>query len=164
MTLAETDNFDIGARVVSPLLELHGAATAGQHHRRSSHRLTARRAAFALGDGTVRVCEIGDADGKPAFGGADTVAVRHTGAATALKSFLDGLVSAGQDGKVFRHLPTLEAALPVIDFAGRWVNALAVHDKAGRIAAAAERSLIVVGSGRTDSMCLQRLSRARYPA
>jgi WD40 repeat protein len=142
MTLTETESIDIGARVVSPLMEL------------TEHQLPANitaaaiipaagPAAFALGDGTVRVYEIGDADGKPAFSGAGTVAVRHTGAATALKSFLDGLVSAGQDGKVFRHLPTLEAPLPVIDFAGRWINALAVHNKAGRIAAAADRSLIV---------------------
>jgi len=143
MTFAEaTDAIDIGARVVSPLLaaaerplpaNITNAAIVGD----------GRQAAFALGDGTVRLCDISQASGASSEIGAPTVATRHQGAATALEAFRDGLVSAGQDGHVMCWLPSAGDPRSLIDFKARWVNALAVHDQTGRIAAAADRDLIV---------------------
>jgi len=142
MTFAEADDIDLGARVVSPLL--------ASAERPLPANITAaaivadgRHAAFALGDGSIRVCAISEPGSAPIAFGAPTVAARHHGAATALESFQDGFVSAGQDGKVIRCRPKGNETQTLTDFDGRWVNALAVHGPAGRIAAAADRDLIV---------------------
>ncbi|MEZ5784946.1 MAG: hypothetical protein R3D62_00330 [Xanthobacteraceae bacterium] len=142
MSLAETQPLDFGAQVVSPLLH------------RAEHRFAANITAvtpmaggdhaFALGDGTVRLRSIEPAGGKSAFRRAERIAVRHKGAATALLPFQGGFVSAGQDGKVV-HLPDSAAgADTLLDMGECWVDALAVHPPSGRIAAAAERRLVVI--------------------
>jgi WD40 repeat protein len=145
MSLAEAQAVDLGARVVSPLLE--------QAEHRFPANITAvtllvggDRVAFALGDGTVRVRTIeGDCD-KPAFGPEEAIAARHTGAATALLPFQDGFVSAGQDGKVYRGAGGL-AAVNIFNFGELWVDALAAHSDKGLIAVTAARRLVVIDSG-----------------
>jgi WD40 repeat protein len=143
MTLVQTETYDFGARMESPALE------------RAEHRLAANvtaaaiigdggQAAFALGDGTVRICEIGSVGNGAAFEAAEVIAARHEGAATALKPLRSGFVSAGQDGRVLCSADAAAGAASLCDFDGRWVDALAVCESTGRIAAAAERHLIVV--------------------
>jgi WD40 repeat protein len=150
MTTAEAISIDIGAQVTSPLL------------RRAEVRLGANvtaatvldgRAAFALGDGTVRLRDFAIDDGRVAVGNSEVVAACHSGAATALAPFRGGFVSAGQDGRVVRYTGTEVGVVPLIDFDGRWVDALAVHGHTGRIAAAAGRRLVVTAerSGQVES-------------
>ncbi len=144
MTTAQAASFDVGAQATSPLVQ------------RTEVRLGANvtaaitldgRAAFALGDGTVRLRDIVRDDGKVAFGDNEIVAACHSGAATALAPFRDGFVSAGQDGRVTRYTGTESGVVPVIDFDGRWVDALAVHERTGCIAAAAGRQVVVAAEG-----------------
>lgn len=144
MTTAQATSFDFGAQITSPLLQ------------RAEARLGANvtavaaldgRAAFALGDGTVRLRSIPHDDGKAAFGDNEIVATCHSGAATALVPFRGGFVSAGQDGRVARYTGTESGVVPVIDFDGRWVDALAVHERTGCIAAAAGKQVVVAAEG-----------------
>jgi WD40 repeat protein len=143
MTLVQPDTLDFGARLVSPLLN------------RAEHRLAANvtaavvlgsggRAAFSLGDGTVRLRDIGGDSDRPAFGNSEIIAIRHEGAATALTRFLEGFVSAGQDGRLVRYADTGTLPFSLFDFGERWVDALAVYEPTALVAAAAERRLVVV--------------------
>jgi WD40 repeat protein len=143
MSLAETPSMDLGARVVSPLLE-HAEHCLPANITAVTPLGGGDRVAFALGDGTVRVRGIAADGDKPAFGAEETVAMRHTGAATALLAFQDGFVSAGQDGKVYRCAGSSSDAVKVFDFGEPWVDALAAHSDKGLIAATATRRLVVV--------------------
>jgi len=146
MTLAQTQACDdAGARLASPLL--------ARTERQLAANVTAvaaldaggqARAAFALGDGSVRIRDIGSAQDGPSIGAAESVVFQHDGAATALEPFQRGFVSAGQDGRVV-HCHAADAGItPLFDFGARWVDALAVHAPSGCIAAAAERHLVVL--------------------
>jgi WD40 repeat protein len=146
MTLAQTDTYDLGAQMMSPLLaraeqKLAANITAVATIGGSSDKACA---AFALGDGTVRLRDIEGPEGSPSIGAADSVAFRHDGAATALEAFRGGFISAGQDGRLVYYPGASEAATPLFEFGGHWVDALAVHEPSGCIAAAAERHLIVI--------------------
>jgi WD40 repeat protein len=141
MTLAQTETYDFGARTASPLLDRVEIRLAANVTAVTSLG-DGSQAAFALGDGTVRLRSIGGVDGKPDIGQDEIIAARHGGAATGLLPFQGGFVSTGQDGRIvcfsggeIRHL---------FDFEGDWVNALAVHEASGCIAAAAGRRLVVV--------------------
>ena len=143
MSLAQTEPFDIGGRMVSPLLacaeqKLAANVTGATFFGGGS------RAAFSLGDGTVRVRGVSRDDGTPVFSSAEVIAASHMGAATALEPFQGGCVSAGQDGRIVHYPDTGAGVVPLFDFGDRWVNALAVHAASARIAAAAERRLVVV--------------------
>ena len=145
MTLAQTETCDdAGARLASPVL--------ARTERQLPANVTAvaalndgvqARAAFALGDGSVRIRDIGKAEDGPSIGESECV-VFHDGAATALEPFLRGFVSAGQDGRIVHCLAADASVAPLFDFGGRWVDALAVHEPSGHIAAAAERHLVVL--------------------
>jgi WD40 repeat protein len=146
MTLAQTDTYDLGAQMMSPLLaraeqKLAANITAVATIGGSSDKACA---AFALGDGTVRLRDIEGPEGSPSIGASERVAARHDGAATELAPLLRGFVSAGQDGRVIRCPAAGESASPLFAFGGHWVDALAVHEPSGCIAAAAERHLIVI--------------------
>jgi WD40 repeat protein len=140
MTTAQATSFDIGAQATSPLLQ--------RAEVRLGANITAAttldgRAAFALGDGTVRLRNMAREDDKAAFGDNEIVAACHSGAATLLAPFRGGFVSAGQDGRVVRYTGTESGVVPMIDFDGRWVDALAAHEGTARIAAAAGRQIVV---------------------
>jgi WD40 repeat protein len=155
MTSAQTASYDLGARLVSPMLK------------RSELRLVANvtaatmfgdggRVAFALGDGSVRLRDVsgsGGLAGRPVFGGTEVIAARHAGAATALERFQGGFVSAGQDGRVVGYSDTAAGTRPLFDFGECWVDALAAHEPTGRIAAAADRRLVVID--RTGRLLLE---------
>lgn len=144
MSLAEAKSIDFGAQVTSPSLTRAEIALGANV---TAAAVLDGCAAFALGDGTVRLRDIAMDGDRPVFGETETVAARHSGAATALHSFRGDFVSGGQDGKVVRYGGADTGSIAIADFGGRWVDALAVHDASGRIAAAGERRLVVAGDG-----------------
>lgn len=91
----------------------------------------AGRAAFALGDGTVR------------FEGGETVEAHPDGAvlSAALPPKGDGVLTGGDDGRVVHSTP--EGAVEVAKVAGRWIDALAASPESGLIAFSAGRDLHV---------------------
>jgi WD40 repeat protein len=99
--------------------------------------------AVALGDGSVVIGSWAADGGEPVL----TRHPRHGVAAVAVRPFRAGFVSAGQDGTVY----LTEAAAPheatkLWASAGDWIEALAVHEREGRIAAASARTVIVLNA------------------
>ncbi len=127
---------NIGATITSPLI-------AAAEHRLPANINAAvvladgRHVAFALGDGSVRLLALDDM-AEP------TTLTRHRGAVTYLARTGEALVSAGQDGAVLQSAPG-NSTRPLIDFDGRWVDALAVHQASGRVAAASAKLLATAG-------------------
>ena len=105
MSLAETTSYDFGARMVSPLLDRAEHRARRQRHGRDRQsadgepgRICARRRHRpAARHRRVTAPQAGDS------ATAKSIAVRHSGAATALLPFHGGFVSAGQDGQVVRY-------------------------------------------------------------
>lgn len=97
---------------------------------------TAGRGAFALGDGRLALV---DAAGDPRFVAA------HAGAALSLVAHpAGGFLSGGDDGRlvhVGRDGEIREAAL----FKGRWLEAIAVHERAGLYAVAVGKEIHLFG-------------------
>lgn len=89
------------------------------------------RAAFALGDGSVRF-ETGE------------VAEAHDGAALSacLHPSGEGIVTGGDDGRLVWSRP--DEALKLADAKGRWIDAVAASAESGLIAFGAGRSAIVL--------------------
>ena len=104
---------------------------------------TARIAAFALGDGRVRLlpADINAAE-TPA---ADPL---HGGAVLALVGDPagDGFVSGGDDGRLLR-IGRDGAATELANHKGKWVEHLAAHRATGAVAASIGKSAIVVKGG-----------------
>ncbi|MBI1777541.1 MAG: WD40 repeat domain-containing protein [Proteobacteria bacterium] len=102
---------------------------------------SSRQAAFALGDGTVRLVEAG---GEP------RIAECHAGAALALvpDAAKTGFVSGGDDGKLIRIAADASQAT-LATFPGKWIEQIATSEVGG----------IAFGAGRE----VMRLDRAGAP-
>src|SRR5689334_14855139 len=96
----------------------------------AAHFDRARRASFALGDGTVR------------FEGGETVEA-HDGAclAACLPAKGEGLLSGGDDGRVV--LSTPDGATELAKVPGRWIDCIAASAESGLYAFGAGRELHV---------------------
>lgn len=141
MSVVQSETDDIGATIVSPLASTAEFAVPANVNAAVVPRDGAY-GAFGLGDGTVQFLALDGSDGNaPATSGA--AAFRHNGAVTALRVAAEGFISAGQDGRVV-HWPAPHKANTLIDFAGRWVDAVAVDETTGRIAAACRDCIAVV--------------------
>lgn len=109
--------------------------------------------AAALGDGQIELIKIGEGTLAP-----PKTVHRHAGAATFIERAGAGFVSGAQDGRIVFGLATGESK-PLYDFGGRWVDALAVHEKRGLVAAAAAETVVVV-----DFNGELLFSRSNYPS
>ena len=94
------------------------------------------RAAFALGDGTVR------------FETGETVQAHPEGAvlAAAVHPGGEGLITGGDDGRLVWSRAG-EAPRELLSLAGRWIDAVATSPASGLIAAAAGREAVVLDAG-----------------
>jgi WD40 repeat protein len=100
-------------------------------------------AAFALGDGTVRLLPADIAAAAP-----DAGPPIHGGAVLALVADPagDGFVSGGDDGRLLR-IGLDGTATELVNQKGRWVEHLAAHRATGAIAASIGKSAFVVKDG-----------------
>jgi WD40 repeat protein len=97
----------------------------------AAHFDRAGRAAFALGDGTVR------------FEGGETVEAHPDGAvlSACLPPKGEGILTGGDDGRVVLSTPA--GATELAKVPGRWIDAVAASDESGLIAFSAGRDLHV---------------------
>jgi WD40 repeat protein len=100
-------------------------------------------AAFALGDGSVRILPADIAAAAP-----DAMPPVHGGAVLALVADPagDGFVSGGDDGRLLR-LGLDGAAMELFNQKGKWVEHLAAHRATGAVAASVGKSAFVVRNG-----------------
>jgi WD40 repeat protein len=100
-------------------------------------------AAFALGDGSVRILPADIAAAAP-----DAMPPVHGGAVLALVADPagDGFVSGGDDGRLLR-LGLDGAAMELFNQKGKWVEHLAAHRATGAVAASVGKSAFVIKNG-----------------
>lgn len=132
LTFAE----DIGAETISPLvrerrIDLPANATDCCFSRDGT------LCAVAMGDGSVALIDPRDEQG------ALRLLALHRIAAVAVRPFGAGFVSAGQDGRVVLFADAEAAPRETCTFADRWIESLAVHQDAGRIAVAVGNAVSV---------------------
>lgn len=107
-------------------------------------------AAAALGDGSVRLIDLGDPDGSP------RVIQAHEGVCRTLACDLDdeGFLSGGDDGRVWRIAPGAEPVL-LAEAKGCWIEAIDATPHAGLWAYAARKQVLVrdaAGQPRLDTL------------
>ncbi|MGQ9371677.1 WD40 repeat domain-containing protein [Azospirillum sp. ST 5-10] len=113
-----------------------------------------RHAAAALGDGTVWLLDLADAEAPPA------VVQAHDGACLALARDLDGpgFLTGGDDGRLRRIAPGGEPET-LAESKGRWIEQVDAHPRAGRRAYAAGRQVHLLDPcGRTQGDVLDHPS------
>ncbi|HEV7546234.1 MAG TPA: WD40 repeat domain-containing protein, partial [Reyranella sp.] len=100
-------------------------------------------AAFALGDGSVRLLPADIAAAAP-----DAAPPLHGGAVLALVGDPagDGFISGGDDGRLLRIGPD-GAATELANHKGKWIEHLAAHRATGAVAASIGKSALVVKDG-----------------
>ncbi len=100
-------------------------------------------AAFALGDGSVRLLPADIAAAAP-----DATPPLHGGAVLALVGDPagDGFISGGDDGRLLR-IGLDGAATELANHKGKWIEHLAAHRATGAVAASLGKSALVVKAG-----------------
>jgi len=101
-------------------------------------------AAFALGDGRVRIVPADRAVDPPS----DSQPL-HKGVVLSLIAdpAADGFISGGDDGRILQIDPDGKA-VELADHRGKWIDRLSGHDKSGTFAAVAGRSAMIYGRDR----------------
>ncbi|MCC6918438.1 MAG: WD40 repeat domain-containing protein [Alphaproteobacteria bacterium] len=91
-------------------------------------------AAFALGDGTVKLV---------ADDGGETVAAAHDGAALCLAVYGDGFVSGGDDGRLVR-IGRDGSVTELLKLRGKFIEHVAVSPASGALVCAAGRDIFII--------------------
>lgn len=150
---------DIGAAAVSPLIATQTCSLSCNvtdlTFVKGGHYFTA-----ALGDGTIQKIAFDAQDSSSTTLSAIEMLYAHDSVVTHLNVLGEGIISAGQDGRVLSH-NSGDASEPITLMQGfdGWINALSVCQATGRVAATSDDSVTVVDA---DGNLITKLSQ--YPS